>query len=196
MNEEYDILAETLEFLDPTERAVFLTGKCGKDTDLFQKVNALLTKVLDEETKFGKYVVEKEIGEGGMGKVYLASFTEEYEVSDTRKTFSKQVALKTINPSQKLDSTNIRIFLNEIRTMSDLNHPNIARFYDTGTSEKGLPFFTMEYVEGMPLSKYCKENRLSVKERLSLFSQVLEAIDYLHSRGLLHCDIKRHSEGY
>jgi serine/threonine protein kinase len=190
MNEEYEILAETLEILDPTQREIFLTNRCGDDTKLFQKVNDLLEKTLDEETKFGKYLVEKEIGEGGMGKIYLASFTEEYKVSGSRKKFSKKVALKTVNPRQKLDSVNIRIFLNEIRTMSELNHPNIARFYDTGTSEKGLPFFTMEYVEGTLLSDYCKTNRLSVKERLALFSQVLNAFEYLHSKGLLHCDIK------
>lgn len=148
MNEEYDILAETLEIPDPTERAEFLTGRCGQDTDLFRKVNALLAKALDEETKFGKYVVEREIRAGGMGKVYLASFTEEYEVADKRKTFSKKVALKKINPNQKdelkngLKATDDRWLLNLEQNSINLDPAFEQRSFSYVYTDNGIVYDT------------------------------------------------------
>ncbi len=187
MNKEYEIYYEAFDIQDAEERSKFISDKCAADKVLFDNIMRLFP---DEENladdTFGKYEIVKQIGKGGMGIVFSASLTETFGT----EIFTKKVALKTINPALKLEPKNIKNFLTEIKTLAELEHPNIARFLDIGTSEKGKPFFVMEYVDGLSLTEHCNKNRLSISERLAFFRQILDAIGYSHSKGFIHCDIK------
>jgi serine/threonine protein kinase len=187
MSKEYEIYYEAFDIKDAEERKNFISDKCADDKTLFDNIMRLFP--VEEELEFdtyGKYETVKQIGKGGMGIVYLANLTENFET----ETFTKKVALKTINPQLKLEPKNIKIFLTEIKTLAELEHPNIARFLDIGTSEKGKPFFVMEYVEGLSPVEHCNKNKFSIKERLVFFRQILDAISYSHGKGFIHCDIK------
>jgi non-specific serine/threonine protein kinase/serine/threonine-protein kinase len=126
------------------------------------------------------YKIIKQLGEGGMGIVYLAEQTEHIK---------RQVALKIIKPG--MDSKQvIARFEAERQTLALLDHPNIAHVYDAGTTEKGRPYFVMEYVHGTRITDYCDDKKLSIEERLKLFIQVCEAIQHAHQKGIIHRDIK------
>lgn len=186
MNKEYEIYYEAYDIEDAEERRQFILEKCGGDEKFFENIMKLFPEeTLDEDT-YGKYEVEREIGRGGMGIVYLASYTENFE----SESFTRKFALKTISPEQKLDAKSIKKLLLEIKTVAELEHPNIARFLDIGTSERGKPFFVMEFIDGLPVTEYCDKNKLSVRERLEFFRQILSAINYSHRKGFIHCDIK------
>jgi serine/threonine protein kinase/Tol biopolymer transport system component/tetratricopeptide (TPR) repeat protein len=131
--------------------------------------------------KIGVYRITKEIGRGGMGAVYLA-------VRDDRE-FQQNVAIKLIKRGMDSDQV-LRRFRNERQILAALNHPNIARLLDGGTTDDGLPYFVMEYIEGLPVTQYCDSNRLSVRERLQLFQQICAAIYYAHQNLIIHRDIK------
>jgi eukaryotic-like serine/threonine-protein kinase len=187
MNKEYEIYYEAFDIKDAEERKHFILEKCGEDKTLFDSIMRLFPgeEELEIDT-YGKYEIVKQIGTGGMGIVYSANLTENFE----SEVFTKRVALKTISPQLKLEPKNIKIFLTEIKTLAELEHPNIARFLDIGTSDKGKPFFVMEYVDGVSLIEHCNKNRFSIKERLIFFRQILDAISYSHGKGFIHCDIK------
>lgn len=186
MNKEYEIYYEAFDIKDLEERRKFILEKSLGDQKLFDDIMKLFPDEEIEDDIFGKYKIDKEIGKGGMGIVYLASFSETFG----SESFTRKVALKTISPEFKLDAKGIKIFLQEIKTLAELDHPNIAGFLDIGTSEKGKPFFVMEYVDGVSLIEYCNQKRFSITERLSFFREVLAAISYSHSKGFIHCDIK------
>ena len=131
--------------------------------------------------KIGVYRISKEIGRGGMGAVYLA-------VRDDRE-FQQNVAIKLIKRGMDSDQV-LRRFRNERQILAALNHPNIARLLDGGTTDDGLPYFVMEYIEGLPVTQYCDSNRLTVRERLHLFQQVCAAVYYAHQNLIIHRDIK------
>ncbi|MDQ3799566.1 MAG: protein kinase, partial [Acidobacteriota bacterium] len=131
--------------------------------------------------KIGVYRITKEIGRGGMGAVYLA-------VRDDRE-FQQNVAIKLIKRGMDSDQV-LRRFRNERQILAALNHPNIARLLDGGTTDDGLPYFVMEYIEGLPITQYCDSNRLTVRERLQLFQQVCAAVYYAHQNLIIHRDIK------
>ncbi len=131
--------------------------------------------------KIGAYRVVREIGRGGMGMVYLGVREE--------GRFQKRVAIKVIKKG--MDSEDVlRRFELERQLLSALNHPNIARLYDGGTTEDGRPYFALEYVEGMHLDDYCDRHKLTVDERLKLFKQVCAAVAYAHRNLVVHRDIK------
>ena len=126
------------------------------------------------------YRIIEEIGEGGMGIVYLA---------EQGKPIKRQVALKIIKPG--MDSKQvIARFEAERQTLALLDHPNIAHIYNAGSTSSGRPYFVMEYVEGLPITDFCDQNKLSIEERLRLFIQVCEAIQHAHQKGIIHRDIK------
>lgn len=126
------------------------------------------------------YKVLKEIGEGGMGSVYLAKQEE---------PIRRYVALKLIRSG--LDSKEvIARFEAERQALAIMEHPNIARIYEGGTTATGQPFFAMEYVDGIPLNRYCEQYRLTVRERLELFLEICSAIAHAHQKGILHRDLK------
>ena len=131
--------------------------------------------------QFGAYKIIKEIGRGGMGAVFLA------ERADAE--YKKQVAIKLIKRGMDTDSV-LKRFRHERQILASLEHPNIARLLDGGTTAEGLPYFVMEYIEGLPITEYADQQKLSVTERLELFRQVCAAVSYAHQRLVIHRDIK------
>ncbi len=193
--------------LSATQQSVYLADVCGDDKDPFREAEAILAasnraasqdlleadafaagaKILavssvDDVTvgkTIGNYKIIREIGRGGMGAIYLAA----------RKDFQHRVALKVIKRSMDTDEI-VRRFEQEREVLAALNHPNIARLLDGGTTDNGLPFLVMEYVEGSPLTTYADENALNIDERLTLFRKICSAVAYAHQNLIVHRDLK------
>ncbi len=130
---------------------------------------------------FGVYKILEKIGEGGMGAVFLA------ERSDGE--FQQKVAVKIIHGGIGSETV-LRRFLNERQILAGLEHPNIARLIDGGTTPDGIPFLVMEYVEGLAIDEYAERNNLSVSERLDLFRRICAAVGYAHKNLVIHRDLK------
>ena len=128
----------------------------------------------------GRYVLVELIGEGGMGLVYLANQTAPVK---------RQVALKVIKTGMDSRAVLAR-FNSERQALAMMDHPNIARVFDGGTTPSGQPFFAMELVKGISLTGYCDKLRLSVKARLELFVLVCQAVQHAHQKGIIHRDLK------
>jgi len=131
--------------------------------------------------RVGPYEVSEEIGEGGMGAVYRAKRVDDQ--------YEKQVAIKVVR-----SGFDTRFALNRFKAerqiLANLEHPNIARLLEGGTTEDGQPYFVMEYIQGQPLDQYCDERKLTVTERLELFRKVCGAVQYAHQNLVIHRDIK------
>jgi len=178
--------------LDPSERNAFLRNACGPDESLRAEVESLLAAykrteapgenppfLVDPEPfpetltgrRLGSYQVLHEIGHGGMAVVYAAVRADD--------EYRKRVAIKVVLPG--LDSADIsRRFRNERQTLATLDHPNIVRLLDGGSTEQALPYLLMEYVDGVPIVQYSDSQRLSTSERLLLFRTVCGAVQYAH----------------
>src|SRR5207237_2834586 len=193
--------------LPTAERASFLGKNCNRNDELRGEVESLVEShasdgsFIDEpgllfsedELKddiaaiapgrlIGAYRVIREIGRGGMGAVYLAERADEQ--------YKKQVVIKLIKRGMDTDSV-LRRFRNERQILAEFDHPNIARLFDGGTTADGLPYFVMEYIEGLPIDEYCNKRALSIPERLQLFREVCAAVSYAHRHLVIHRDIKR-----
>jgi len=198
------ILESALE-LDPTSRSTFLDGACG-DAYLREEVESLLasheqagTDVLnpgnpfvldlDEEARFrlqsgkriGPYEILEEIAVGGMGAVYRAVRAD--------GQYKQQVALKIVRQELGAEFAASR-FQNERQILASLNHPNIAKILDGGTTAEGVPYLVMEFVEGQRIDEYCDARKLPTNERLQLFLQICSTVQYAHQRLIIHRDIK------
>jgi non-specific serine/threonine protein kinase/serine/threonine-protein kinase len=191
------IFLEAIE-QDQEARAAHLQIACAGDASLVADVQALLAAhaaagdrfetplvaVVSEEPapdRVGPYRVLRELGRGGMGTVYLG-VREGDELE-------QPVAIKIIK--RGMDSAVIvRRFRNERLILASLHHPNIARLYEGGTTEDGLPYFVMEFVEGSPLDDYCESEGLGMDARLRLFRQVCTAVQYAHQNLVVHRDLK------
>ena len=199
-NKIQSLFEKALE-LNPSERESFLKRESSDDKELFDEVMSLLAADerqhsifsgsaadyvaiddanLDGKT-FGNYRAINQIGSGGMGSVYLAERAD--------GVFEQKVALKIVKPGMNSHEIITR-FEEERQILARLQHPNIARLLDGGISELGLPYFTMEYVEGKPITEYCDENNLTIEQRLELFKKVCEAVLYAHQNLVIHRDIK------
>jgi eukaryotic-like serine/threonine-protein kinase len=190
--------------LPASEQRGFLETRCGGDPALVREVLILLQEdsrggsllergvahvaeqVLGDSSseaapckEFGPYRIIRALGEGGMGMVYLAE----------RDDLGSRVAVKVLRDAWLSPARRER-FATEQRTLAQLNHPSIARLYDADSSPDGTPFFAMEYVEGVPLTEYCKEQHCSIPERLRLFRDVCEAVLYAHQHAVIHRDLK------
>lgn len=188
----------------PEERAAFLEEACAGDQSLRREVESLIAA--DREAgsfidprqsasllladagsqsilgrQIGPYKITGQIGQGGMGSVYLAVRADD--------EYSKQVAIKLIRRGMDTDFI-IRRFRNERQILASLDHANIARLLDGGTTEDGLPYFVMEYIEGKPIDRYSDDNSLNTIERLKLFRDVCAAVQYAHRNLVIHRDIK------
>src|SRR5262249_48508144 len=131
-------------------------------------------------TRIGPYKLLEPIGEGGMGTVWMAEQTE---------PVNRLVALKVIKAG--LDSAQvIARFEAERQALALMDHPNIAKVLDAGTTESGRPFFVMELVKGVPVTKFCDERRLGLRDRLQLFIDVCQAVQHAHQKGIIHRDLK------
>jgi len=188
--------------MSPSEQIVFLRKECGDDTELFNEVASLIKADKKEQGLLdspaaemfelstgasmvgrlvGAYRLVEQIASGGMGAVYLA------ERADGQ--FKQQVALKLIK--RGMDSEEIlRRFESERQILASLNHPNISRLIDGGLTDDGLPFFTMEFVDGKPIDEYCDERELTIEKRLELFLTVCEAVQYAQQNLVVHRDLK------
>jgi WD40 repeat protein/serine/threonine protein kinase len=198
------IFAEALEKTTPAERAAYLDGACQGDEKLRAEVEVLLqaheqaddflqapgssaSVTLDGPpridrpgTVIGRYELLELIGEGGMGLVYLA---------EQKELVRRRVALKIIKPG--MDSKQvIARFEAERQALALLDHPNIAHVFDAGCTEMGRPYFVMEYVKGLSITRYCDDNKLTIEQRLRLFEQVCEAVHHAHQKGIIHRDLK------
>jgi serine/threonine protein kinase len=189
----------------PQSRPALLESACGDDTELRREIESLLVlhensdptsassvadaialleqrnRKLNAGSRIGAYRVLREIGRGGMGTVYLAARADD--------AFQKQVAIKVIRRGLDTDDISQR-FRSERQILAMLDHPNIARLLDGGTTDDGLPYFVMEYIEGEPIDLYCDQRELTVTERLKLFLGVCAAVQYAHQNLVVHRDIK------
>ena len=146
------------------------------------KSTIVLSLPLTEKSgdRIGRYKLLEQIGEGGCGVVYMA---------EQEEPIRRRVALKVIKPG--MDSKQVLArFEAERQVLALMDHPNIAKVLDAGATEKGRPYFVMELVKGIPITRYCDENRLSTNVRLELFAQVCQAIQHAHQKGIIHRDIK------
>ena len=131
--------------------------------------------------QLGAYKIVRRIGQGGMAAVFLASRADD--------EYRKQVAVKLVQPG--LDSRDLlNRFRNERQTLAGLDHPNIVKLLDGGSTPEGLPFLVMDYVQGCPVDDYCDQHKLCVDDRLHLFTKVCEAVHYAHQKGVIHRDLK------
>jgi eukaryotic-like serine/threonine-protein kinase len=195
-----DLFDEAVE-LPPAERAAFLES-LGASDGMRDEVASLLSASeaagaflerpalshmrenpfeADRRSRIGPYAVLEELGHGGMGTVYLAARGDQ--------GFDKTVAVKLVRRGMDTDFVLAR-FRNERRILADLDHPNIARILDGGSTEDGLPFFVMEYIPGRHLLEDADARRLTVRERLILFQKVCAAVAYAHRHLVVHRDLK------
>ncbi len=138
-----------------------------------------LPESFPEEPTFGAYRISRLLGEGGMGVVYLAH----------RQDLGNPVAIKFLRDAF-LSPARRQFFESEQRALAQLNHPHIAHLYDAGTLSDGTPWFVMEYIDGLPLTEYCRVHGCSIAQRLELFRSVCEAVRYAHTQALIHRDLK------
>ena len=129
----------------------------------------------------GRYKLLQPIGEGGMGSVWMAEQTEPVK---------RKVAVKLIRAERGSSTTILARFEAERQAIALMDHPNIAKLLDAGTTADGVPFFVMELVKGIPLNQFCDEHKLDVPERLALFTQVCSAVQHAHQKGIIHRDLK------
>ena len=180
--------------LPPEERREYLQRECGSDEALTDEVQELLgyheaetthgpavsTTALGDLESISSYKVLQKIGEGGMGEVYEA---------EQIKPVHRRVALKVIKWGMNSKEVLAR-FESERQALALMNHPNISKVYDAGMTENGRPYFSMEYVKGIPVTDYCDTHRLSTEERLKIFIQVCKGVQHAHQRGVIHRDMK------
>jgi serine/threonine protein kinase len=192
--------------LPPEERDAYLERECAGDNALRERIVALMKAhdrvghVIDRPVTgdpdqtagyhsmseapgnviAGRYKLLEEIGQGGMGSVWVVEQTTPVR---------RKVALKLIKAGMDSRSVLAR-FEAERQALALMDHPNIAKVLDGGLTDSGRPFFVMEYVEGVPITEYCDAARLSVEERLNLFVQVCSALQHAHQKGIIHRDLK------
>jgi tetratricopeptide (TPR) repeat protein/tRNA A-37 threonylcarbamoyl transferase component Bud32 len=134
-----------------------------------------------EATHVGPYRLVRELGRGGMGTVYLAERDDQH--------YKSTVAIKLVRPGMDTDFVLAR-FRRERQTLARLQHPNVARLLDGGTTSNGLPYIVMEYIDGLPITAYAEKHNLNIEHRVRLFLQVCYAVDYAHRNFVIHRDLK------
>jgi serine/threonine protein kinase len=188
---------------DAALRTSFLAEACQGDEPLRAEVGRLLAAHLQEASpldggavrpelltgepgrmegrRIDHYEILRALGRGGMGAVYLALRTDD--------VYRKSVAFKVVRPEAGTPEV-IQRFRREREILASLDHPNLARLLDGGTTPEGLPYFVMDFVEGQPIDTYCDDRQLNVAERLKLFRAVCAAVEYAHGSGVVHRDLK------
>lgn len=201
---EKSLFLAALEKTSPEERAAYLHVACAGNVALRADLEALLAahdrlgNVAPERsggdavptidrplpdlsgTSIGPYRLMEQIGHGGMGSVFMAQQTGPVK---------RVVALKLIRPGMDNRLVLAR-FEAERQALALMDHPNIAKVYDAGTTPDGRPYFVMELVKGVPITRFCDEHRLTPKQRLELFVPVCQALQHAHHKGIIHRDVK------
>jgi tetratricopeptide (TPR) repeat protein len=201
-------LFDRAEPLSPADRDQLLHAECGADASLRAEVERMLAHAgatgagtvpplpcgpelralwpagpaaaSPNGRRIGPYQIERLIGAGGMGAVYLAARVDD---------FQHQVALKLVKPGSDTDEL-VQRFRTERQVLAGLNHPHIARLLDGGTTDDGLPYFVMEYIDGLPIDRYCDTRQLTAARRAELMQAVCTAVAYAHDQGVIHRDLK------
>jgi eukaryotic-like serine/threonine-protein kinase len=202
-----ELFGAALDQADPSARKTLLDRECAGDSELRRRLDNLLSahdKPISALDKLlagpdaiqttdnpgsidnvgsiigGRYKLLQEIGEGGMGSVFMA---------DQLEPIKRRVAVKVIKAG--MDSARVLArFEAERQALALMDHPNIARVLDAGTTNSGRPFFVMELVKGVPLTQYCDQHKLPVLDRLNLFVQICSAVQHAHQKGIIHRDLK------
>lgn len=204
----FDVADHALQ-LDEAERVSFLEACAATDPRLGSELEALLSRgqaasALDvsaalfaapifeqlttgtdprhDPARFGPYRILRELGRGGMGAVYLAERSDEQ--------YQKRVALKILPTWSAGDQRSVQRFLDERQILAALEHPDIAGLLDGGITAEGVPWFAMEFVEGMSIDRYCDEHCLPTEDRIALFCRVCVAVQYAHRNLIVHRDLK------
>ncbi len=208
-----EVFAQARELSSPEARAQFLAEACAGNPGQLRRVEDLLgfdreaagffdeaivaRDQLDGSLKpaeaqgpaaplegpgdcIGPFTLTRVIGEGGFARVFLAEQTEPVR---------RQVALKILKPGMDTREVLARFEL-ERRALALMNHPNLASFFDAGATVYGRPYFVMELVEGVPITRFCSDQQMTVRERLELFIPVCRAVQHAHQKGLVHRDLK------
>jgi serine/threonine protein kinase/tetratricopeptide (TPR) repeat protein len=196
-----ELFALALEH-DPEERSGFLLQACAGDDSLRIEVESLLSSfdnapsfledcpvadLLSAQSRamagrrIGAYRILREIGQGGMAVVYLGERADQ--------SYRKQVAIKMVKAGINTEQM-LHRFRNERQTLAALDHSNIVKLLDGGSCEDGSPYLVMDYVEGLPIDRYCDLNHLSIDERLRLFCEICSAVHYAHENLVVHRDLK------
>ena len=198
------IFNEAIKIESSSERDAFIKSACGDDTALLTRVEALLKVHFEDEsvlrsppaginrtldaplptegpgTKIGRFKLLQLIGEGGCGAVYMA---------EQERPIRRRVAFKIIKLGMDTKQVIAR-FEAERQALALMDHPNIAKVLDAGSTETGRPYFVMELVRGIKITDYCDQNNLSTEQRLELFVQICHAVQHAHQKGIIHRDIK------
>jgi len=204
-----DVLEEALE-LAPEQRSAYLDGACSSDPALRKEVEVLLADsanvptgflqssamaefiskeidnidsvgALEEGQEFAqRFRLIRRLGEGGMGQVWLAEQTQPVR---------RQVALKLIKAGM-YDEAVVQRFQSERQSLAIMEHPAIAKVFDAGTTPQGQPYFVMEYVPGLPITEYCDQKKLTIRDRLELFIETCEGVQHAHQKAIIHRDLK------
>lgn len=199
---EKQIFLTALQLSDSAERSRYLDSACGRDAQLRVRIEQLLAlhcahdlfmsdpaakrsspaSESAEPTGFdaGPYRLLSKIGEGGCGVVYLA---------EQERPVRRQLALKIVKAGLASESV-ISRFEAERQTLALMDHPNIAKIFDAGSTAAGRPYFAMELVQGEKITDYCLKNRCSTEQTLALFLQVCHAVQHAHQKGIIHRDLK------
>jgi len=206
MTDKETIFNRAFEIEDADERQRYLDSACGQDQELRHEIESLLALVGSSEedsldsplsslTRFEEmaaaasgfddhnipnFELIRRLGEGGFGVVYLA---------EQKKPVKRKVAIKVVKPGMQSEQVIAR-FEAERQLLAMMEHDGIARVYDAGTTDKELPYFVMELVEGQPITHFADEHKLSTEQRLRLFVDVCEAVQHAHRKGIIHRDIK------
>ncbi|HMP03089.1 MAG TPA: serine/threonine-protein kinase [Gemmatales bacterium] len=209
---ELDLFAAAIAITDSGERAALLDRECAGQSELRGRIEQLLEAhfrshpLLDAVTAptrsdagpgvatksyhpseaanaiiAGRYTLVDVVGEGGMGSVWRAKQTEPVK---------RFVAVKLIRVERGQSKTILARFEAERQAIALMDHPHIAKLLDAGTTDDGAPFFVMELVKGVPLNDYCDQHRLTIPERLTLFTQICSAVQHAHQKGIIHRDLK------
>src|SRR5215469_12417263 len=195
-----DDLFQRASEMDHSRRDDFVRSACGCDAELRKELEALLAaadktlgwlkKPVDNAARelafvgrrIGSYALLRPLGEGGMGRVFLAARADEQ--------YQQFVAIKLMHADLWQSEIMLERFRAERQILANLNHPNIARLLDGGMTPEGTPYLVMEYVDGVPLDEYCCENKLSLNQKLELFLRICSAVEYAHKNLIVHRDIK------
>jgi serine/threonine protein kinase/tetratricopeptide (TPR) repeat protein len=174
------------------DRARYVDAECADDAELRDEVTSLLAAMPEQDdvardlpgerpgTMIGPYELVECIGEGGFGTVWSAKQSQ---------PIARQVAIKLVKPGMDTRQVIAR-FEQERQSLALMDHPNIARVYDAGTTEQGRPYFVMELVRGEPILAFCNRRRMPLRDRLALFGLIAGAVQHAHQKGVIHRDLK------